>query len=1168
MQQEEEKPKVASNVAPFLLDKTPIGNYEVSNETFEQTQKPKLDLGFFETAQKLFPANPIYRKFMQVRDEALAISEYLENPNEKFNMWQEQYMSQLDPKYWPEASFAKTEGQFFRKVAEINQRMEERQTLEENSGWTNLAAGIANGIVNPLNYVAMGTGLTNPTLMPFLRNLATKSIPVAMTGAAIDEFDLHYNHQMRTFQEAMFNTAFTGVLVGALGGVGQGYRSLKMQTYKQMIKDQVKGADIKFRVNDKGEYAGFAVTEHPKSGGSAAVQDPVTRYIDLENESLYGWGKDGKIRPANLPIWLGAKVFQNPILRGLTSKSAATRGFINDALEHNLDLTMTEKGFKAPPQSIQSAIQDRMTSNHKFNVRSLEGYYKYLGVDPDKSFIGKAMQARVKRAAEGGEQIYTYSQYLKELNIATVSGGVHENASIAGTSKELIRDLMDPIYADAVELELLPPDLTPAMAAQHVMRVHDREFIAAHRPKVLSFLINEFTETNDKLIKLQEPIRLSEQRISALENEIRTTKSADKKLLQAELKKAKQALKAEQDILNKKIKTNSHPEELTADMLIGAGKDRRLRPIADMDSISESANHTIEKLLRLTEEQMNEDIVGFLRSGNAGPDPLKRRTLMIEDKKMLEFGMLNGDIRVAFGAYNTRMSRLIEMEKYLKTQGYDGKGGRLEFLTNGIDNDYRKIRQEAAIRHAERIEGKSGKALEKLEKKYAKENAALAKSQARDVETVSTVYKRLMGQTGVQYGSFLKLANAAKQWLYATELGAMTLLQLQDIAAPIFRMGWGRFLNHGTLPFLKNIAKLDFKANKRLRENAQDLGLGIDSALAFHNIGFSFERDSFVPLNFAERASEKMANTMGIANLSNFVGDVMNHMSATASASSIIRDLEHAIAGTLDDKWVKRLLNLRVDPKSEVAHELIRQAKKHGTWKSGAVDPNLTLWDISTPLQRQALQLFRTAIRKETRSVMFSGSNIASFPVGGEPNGMLGAFIMYMGWGLNAVTNFTIPMFQKLDMNRVTSAMTMILIASTVEPIRAWASGREVTEEMLEPGMLFKEGVLNSGLLGTFGDAFNKLNEMGDVFPGMRVDRFKNTRGIVSFGPERLVADLVSLMGMVANNEYNKKDLKRLIKNLGPVANIIYMRKLFNDWLDSMDIPETRQKAERLKEWR
>ncbi len=1147
---------MTDSIKPFLLDeKTPLGFYEVSNDIFkepEETEK-KEKPGFFETARKVSPEGFLFRKFTDTQNKILTNTELVKNPDEKFDFFQDKYMSLISPEHYAEASTVATEGEYFRKVADIWSREEANQARAESSWYTNMAATAVTDLGNPAYMLPFASGLFGAKMLPSLKPIL-KNVGIGTMGAGIDEMDLALNHNARSAQEALLNSIVGGAFAGIAGASFQGARAGYLHSMKAALGHQLKGHDIKFRIGPKGEPIGFTATNN-----SAGAAD--TYHLDLVGQSVYGWGANGQFTLTTPLLFMAGRWAGNPIARGLISKSPTVRRFINETLEHNLDLTMVEKNFQAPPEAVQTLIDNRRKSTIQFQFDLADAYDEYAGIKTETNVLSKTYQRY--KAKEGQ---LSFSNFSKEFYLAVTKAGEHENGVIASHSKRFIKDRLEPIGQELIDLGLLPEGITPFGAAQHVMRVYDRDYLKATKPARIKFLINKFGETNERVREERFPLEKNKEEIRGLKDKLKAEKDA---AAHAEIKQKIEKLKEDNKLLHAEIQRKIKNNEYTPDMIVGTGAKKKLRRYLGSDEIIGSANQVFDTLIGLNEEQMNGSITRYLSTGTGGANSLKRRTLMIPDADLLADGFLVPDIRVSYSAYNLRMSRLIEMEKYARRMGYDpAQGGtKFDFLSAGIKNDYRGLERDINFREQEALKV-PGANKEKLEKKFGKERLSLDKALNRDLHTTSVVYKRLMGEMGTDYGPWLKGVNTAKKWLYGTELGALSLLMLQEFAAPIFRQGFQRYLQHGPIRFLRAIASLDKQSLKDFRRESKHLGLGIDVATAQYQMNFAFDRPSYVPLNFVERMTDKVSNASSILNLSSPMGDISQSIAATSSSSSILTDLSEAASGKLSKKYYKRLLGLRIDPNSPISKIILEQAEKYGRKRHGGWLANLEKWDIATPQQREAKALFEGAVRKEVRSAQFSGSNIGSYPVWGEPSGWLGAALMYMGWGFNAVTNVTIPLFQQFNSSRIGGALSMVAISSLVEPLRKLAHGKELTEEDMDPWNMFQKGILNSGVLGTFSDIGSRANAIGEIAPGKQLDRFRNTRSLVQFGPERVLVDALNIIGMVSTNEYNKKDMKRLIKNVLPILNMIYMRRLMNDWIDSWDIPDTREKSHKLKEWR
>lgn len=170
--------------------------------------------------------------------------------------------------------------------------------------------------------------------------------------------------------------------------------------------------------------------------------------------------------------------------------------------------------------------------------------------------------------------------------------------------------------------------------------------------------------------------------------------------------------------------------------------------------------------------------------------------------------------------------------------------------------------------------------------------------------------------------------------------------------------------------------------------------------------------------------------------------------------------------------------------------------------------------------------------------------------------------LMYFGWLFKASANFTLPTIQGMDKRKVAGLMAMAGAAMFQDPMRKIFSGREIEEEDLDPQYLITKGVLNSGILGVYGELFNRSNAAFNIFPELQVDRFKNKSSLelVSGAPYSVINLIGLLSGQGFNNEWNKKELKDAKRN-APLVDNIFTRKFTNDYIDSLEIPETREAA-------
>ena len=649
---------------------------------------------------------------------------------------------------------------------------------------------------------------------------------------------------------------------------------------------------------------------------------------------------------------------------------------------------------------------------------------------------------------------------------------------------------------------------------------------------------------------------------------------AKQKKLESEIESHKEKLKQERLKIDQEVKAGNIPKEI-----VFKGKNDthylkkqnkgtlKFRPILDDDLLNTSVSNTIDNILNITEEDMGNQIMGLLRGGSSGNNFLMPRVLMIDDEALYASRMLVGDPRLNIKAYTKRAGRLVEMEKYLKGRGWDGKSAKLGFLTDGIKKDYQHLEEAQLRRFEKRREKATTKAQQdKVDIKEQKANIRLQKDLERDLALCTDTYRRITGgyqmEPGLMKGA-IKASRFFSNWAYGTQLGSLLLLSLQDAVAGIFRHGPVNLIQGGVAPFIKNIVKLKNIDNVRLKQQASDLCLGNDTLRTFMDARFYTGKDYELPMGTLERVAEGSASAMGIANFTTMWSDMCNAISATASTSRILRDLQSYVDGTLSKNYEAQLGILGLNDKG-LAERILAQYKQYGEELSGGYLANFQAWgtkavdEASTKEALAMKDIMQNAIRQEVRSTIFQGKNIASYPSGLNPGGISQSFLMYMGWMFTATMNYSIPMFQRLDPNKIMGAAAMMSVGMLVNPLRQISRGEEPETD---PAKLIWGGILNSGVGGIPVDLFNKANAIGGIFPDIVVDRYKGKGLELLAGmPGTMIDTTLNLAGQAKNNEWNKADLKK-VKRIIPLVEALWIKKFTNDYIDTLDLPETRSQA-------
>lgn len=1044
-----------------------------------------------------------------------------------FDVFQPKYLSQVDPGDYSDISLSTSENDFYRRVARINQQKAARDTAHLGSGWAALAAGVADGITNPFYMIPIAKGFRYAAGAKSFGSGAARAIPSLAGGAAASESLLYSQQSTRTLPEVGINIAANTVLGAILGGTGNLLRTTNAKIYKDMFSSVAEGMDVKFRLSEKGEIEGLTIIDDSVGAMS-------TREISLEGEGLHGFDGEGVISASAPLFWLTGKLARNPVVLGLTSKSAAVRKFTNDAYDHNFVLAKNILHGEYAQVSLQNKIDTGITDMMRMQFDVERSYYEYLGIDASKEASIILQDVKSKLANKEGR--LTNSEYKSALYYAVVTGEQHADPHINSKAKHLNDTYNKPIDEELGTLGYIGLGESPYGAVNHLSRMYDNRGIMADRTNKRAWLTEKYNQTNNDIVEFTRNLR-------------------DLK----ESKAPKERIETEELRLQKEIDSGKFDKKY----LIEEGGKLRFRKILESRAeIEAAADDTIDTILGMSEEQLYSRMVEAMGANGANRNMLKDRVLMISDAELIKAGFLLTDINKALSAKIIRARRLIELDKYFKSRGWDGKSNQLDFLANDIRNDYRSMEAAIENKYENKIENASGDEKKKLEVKRGKSIIRLNKQLDRDVTNVASTYKRISGSYDRNQRAMIRTFRVLKQWAYSTQLGAALLPALQDAFSPIFRSGLKSYVEGGVLPFLLNTLKMS-NGNARFRQDARDLALGIETVIAYFGQRMPQSLDYTLPMDFLESSTDIAARAMSIFNMSSIFTDTFQAVAATATQSRLIRDLRAWKGGTLTRAAQEQLQVLRLNPDElikvgdknvKLGESILQQYEQHGEELSGGYLMNWHDWD-----HVETKRLFQSFVKKEVKSVIFSGNNIASFPQGVNPNDIGSAFLTYMGYSFNATANFLLPFAQRPDFNKLQGLGAMTAMGMLIDPLRKIADGKDPE---LEPGVLIKKGVLNAGWGGILVDGFNRINATWDFVPSLQVDKFrdKNAGELLLGAPGSLAVDALKVAASTINGEFNEKDTK-MAKGMTPLLNVIYLRQPFNAAIESLNLPKNRAQA-------
>ena len=565
----------------------------------------------------------------------------------------------------------------------------------------------------------------------------------------------------------------------------------------------------------------------------------------------------------------------------------------------------------------------------------------------------------------------------------------------------------------------------------------------------------------------------------------------------------------------------------------------------DAARVKAAANFREEILANTPEDIMQQTLYTLMGGRMESPNPTKKRSLMIPDKYLLEYGFLSPDIARTTINYRNTLSRSTFMK-----QGIDS-------LT--LDGGFEGLAEQLAKEH--RLRDQAVNAI-KDPKKRAKESAKIGKEYKKALDDMKRAYDRAMGRTSFTKGqrSFVNMARTVSA---TTRLGATPLTMVTEPFAIVMKHGLWPTLRDGIIPTLLNMENRikGTGADSPERMSAADLNIALEhvamGAADRNWNGIAMEQGN---VGIVESGLEKLAQHSGNWSFMNYMDNWLQRVTANVVDSKMMRYANKHAKGELSEKETKELLMIGVDPDKWLPRFL-------EGWKSvgadsnglGGYHANHTKWtdiDAANTFSRAIRSVVQdTVVRRGLLDVPFLADSLAAQ-----------LYFIFKGWSFAALSRFTIPLLQRADAQMLTGAMFMLAAGAFVAPIRRLARGEEA---FTDDDSMFWNAMVDGGvfsLIATFVEDANTLFE-GQLLKGFQNDKYRNLErmGIVGGVPGGIANDLFSIMTMAATNRWNERDMKKMSR-LIPFTQAWYLRKLSNTMVESLQLPATSAQAERMRD--
>lgn len=372
---------------------------------------------------------------------------------------------------------ATSEGQ----AAAIKRRIDREQEANAKlagAGWAGIAAQLAVGLTDPVNFIPVGGEATKAYQLGRIGKVIEGAGHVAAAGAVsatANELIAQGTQGTRTVGQSAeaigAATLLGGVLGGAAGGLAGGFKSLP---------------EVATKVRDEGKVYADAVGAVRGEGGSvgaAAVQDTT-----LKQETLIGaLGLEKLLK------------FQDPVLNLANSPAVVSRRIGQQLAEQPLMVEKNAEGI-ATPIAVESRIRQYSGGLATANEDLEDAFIKYR-LGRDRRF-GDMTSTSIRDLASSNKM--DMDQFAEEVGKAMRRGDQHEIPEVAEAAKSMRENVFDPLKDEAIKNKLLPEDVKPETADSYLTRVYDVPKIVAQRHGFEAVISNWLKSKRDAAMGISE----------------------------------------------------------------------------------------------------------------------------------------------------------------------------------------------------------------------------------------------------------------------------------------------------------------------------------------------------------------------------------------------------------------------------------------------------------------------------------------------------------------------------------------------------------------------------------------------------------------------------------------------------------------------------------------
>ncbi|WP_085905912.1 hypothetical protein [Kiloniella majae] len=397
----------------------------------------------------------------------------------------------------------------------IDRELKDRRTLGA-SGFAGTAAEFAAGLFDPVNLIPVG-GQAYRTYRvggSILKGALTTA-RAGFIGSTAAEALLYNTQELRTVEESASNIAaatfLSGVLGGSVGAVRDAINAQKggnIKSWQELQKTVENDLTVPDEFSpDITEPNSINIKQDELVADTGAdVSEELLDADDLPKVNRPELAEGGSVGAASLrenvaeerlKSALGVEKvlsFQDPMLRLATSSSIEARRIIQELAETPMAYEKNALGV-ATPIGVETRVKMYQAPLYE-SLKFMDDAFVRYRLGRNQKFGDIAKLGARDLIGFGERRKLDYAAFRKEVSFALRRSDQHQIPEVAEAAKEFRSKVFDPAKKKAIEVGLLPENVTVETAPSYLTRMYDHQKIAARR--------DEFTEVVARWLKTQE----------------------------------------------------------------------------------------------------------------------------------------------------------------------------------------------------------------------------------------------------------------------------------------------------------------------------------------------------------------------------------------------------------------------------------------------------------------------------------------------------------------------------------------------------------------------------------------------------------------------------------------------------------------------------------------